>query len=186
VREFPLSLQERLETTVFGRALISAFLLVTLASIVFANLPQSKLRRDVLRADEYYLNAAGVDQTWSLFAPEPRRQSVALRARVQYANGSTHTWRVPRGDDLIGSYWDYHWQKWLEFVVDDNHADLWKPAAQFIARDCDGPGRRSVRVTLIRTISLNRPPGRHPDHTRGKTSAYYSLDITPAMLGRRR
>jgi hypothetical protein len=182
VRGFAPSLQERLEGSGFGRALISAFLLVTVASLVAVNLPDSKLSRKLLRVDGAYLNATGLDQTWGVFAPDPRRASIDLYARVHYANGSTQTWRMPSGGALIGSYWDYHWQKWLEFVVDDNHADLWKPAAEFIAGDRDRPGRRPVRVTLVRLTSFNRPPGHHPDHDPRVASAYYSLSITPAML----
>jgi hypothetical protein len=171
-------------TNVLGRALISAFLLLTLAAIVVTNLPQSKLRRDLLPVDERYLNTVGLDQAWRLFAPEPRRASIALHARVQYANGDTQIWPLPTGGDLIASYWDYHWQKWLEFVVLDSHAELWKPAAEFIARDRNAPGRRPVRVTLIRSTTPNYPPGSHPDHAPTRTSAYYSLGITPAMLAR--
>jgi hypothetical protein len=177
-------LQERFENSAFGRALISTFLAVTLAGMVVANLPQSKLRRDGLRVGGAYLNATGLDQSWRLFAPEPRRQSLALSARVEYASGGTRTWRLPRGNALIGSYWDYHWQKWLEFVLSNRHMNLWKPAAEFIARDSDGPGRRPVRVTLIRATSYNRAPGQHPDHNPRITSAYFSLRITPAMLAR--
>ena len=168
-----------------GRTLISALLVVTLASIVFANLPQSRLRRDVLNVDGAYLNATGLDQGWTLFAPNPRRQSIALFARVQFANGSTQTWRTPRGDPLAGNYWDSHWQKWVVFEVNGGHADLWKPAAEFIARDLAQPGRRPVRVTLIRLTSLNYPPGHHPDRGPNLATAYYSLRISPTMLARR-
>jgi hypothetical protein len=178
-------LQERVERSAFGRALISAFLLVTLISIVIANFPRSTLRRDVLRVSAPYLNATGLDQGWSLFAPNPRRQSIALYARVQFANGAAQTWGVPHGDPLTGNYWDSHWQKWVVFVVNGRHRDLWKPAAEFIARDLARPGRRPVRVTLIRQTSLNYPPGHHPDGGPNVATAYYSLAITPAMLASR-
>jgi hypothetical protein len=88
----------------------------------------------------------------------------------------------PTGGALVGGYWDYHWQKWLEFVLDVHHPQLWRPAAVFIAREDGQPGRRPVRVTLIRVTSLNEPPGHHPDHRPPVFSAYYSLAITPAML----
>lgn len=168
-------MQQRIESSRLGRALISALLLVTLASIVVVNLPGSKLRREALRAGGPYLNATGLDQSWKLFAPNPRRATIGLRARVEYANGETTTWRLPSGGNLVGSYWDYHWQKWLEFVVDDRHADLWKPAAEFIARDSRRNGQRPVRVTLIRLTSINYPPGRQPDHGPRVAAPYYSV-----------
>jgi len=155
---------------------------VTLASAVVANLPQSKLRRDALTVARPYLNATGLDQSWGVFAPEPRREPSALRARARFADGSTAVWRPPAGDALFGNYWDYHWQKWQEWVLDENHTQLWKPAAVFIARGRDRPGRHPVRVTLVRLTSRLKPPGHHPDHDRTVATSYYSLRITRAML----
>jgi len=150
---------------------------VTLASVVITNLPQSKLRRDALQVTQPYLNAIGLDQSWALFAPDPRRFSIALRARVLYADGTAETWRPPAGGALIDSYWDYHWQKWQEWVLDARERRLWRPAAEFIARDSARPGRRPVRVTLFRLTSVNNPPGRHPDHEPVISRPYYSLRI---------
>jgi hypothetical protein len=158
----------------------------TLAFAVFANFPQSELRRDVLRPGQPYLNALGLDQSWGVFSPNPRRESIALHAIVAYADGSTDTWRIPSGNRLTGSYWDYHWQLWQEWVLDEHHAQLWKPAAVFIARDRGRTGRYPVRVTLVRMTSFIEPPGHHPDQQRTVATPYYSLPITAAMLGRGR
>ena len=176
------SLQERFERSRFGRVLISAFLVVTLASAVAANLPRSRLRTDALRVGQPYLNATGLDQSWGVFAPDPRRESIALRAVVRYQDGSTGTWRTPTGNAVTGSYWDYHWQKWQEWVLDQNHPQLWRPAAVFIARERDRAGRQPVRVTLVRLTSVIEPPGHHPSHEPTVATPYYSLSITPAML----
>ena len=175
-------LQERIEQTRLGRLVITIFLLATVAGTIVVNLPRSTLRTDALTVGGRYLNLTGLDQSWSLFAPDPRRRSIAIEARVQYADGTAGTWRLPHGGALIGNYWDYHWQKWLEFVLDVRHPELWRPAAVFIARESNLAGRRPVRVTLIRVTSLNEPPGRTPDHSPAIASAYYSLRITPPML----
>ena len=159
------------------------FVIVTLASAVIANLPQSKLRRDAFTAARPYLNATGLDQSWGVFAPEPRRESVALRAVIRYADGGTYVWRPPSGDAFTGNYWDYHWQKWQEWVLDKNHQQLWRPAAVFIARDRDARGRHPVRVTLVRLTTQLNPPGHRPSHEPTVARPYYSVRITPAMLG---
>jgi hypothetical protein len=176
------SLQERLEWSRFGRALISVFLVVTLAGATLENLPQSRLRTDALRVAQPYLNATGLEQVWGVFAPEPRRESIALRALVSYANGSTQTWRTPTSNPVIGSYWDYHWQKWQEWALDENHRQLWRPAALFIARDVDRQGRHPVRVTLLRLTSIIEPPGHRPSHGPTVAKPYYSVRITPSDL----
>ncbi len=101
---------------------------------------------------------------------------------VRYGDGSTEIWRTPTGNNFTGSYWDYHWQKWQEWVLDQQHRQLWRPAAVFIARDRDRPARHPVRVTLLRLTSQIRPPGHHPASGPTVTTRYYSLPITPAML----
>ncbi|HKP88566.1 MAG TPA: hypothetical protein VJT75_01205 [Thermoleophilaceae bacterium] len=168
---------ERLEGTRQGRALISAFLIVTLVAVVVTNLPDSHLRRQVQRVSEPYLHATGLDQAWRLFGPEPRRYTIGLRASITYADGRGETWRPPAGGDLVDGYWDYHWQKWQEWVMDVRHRDLWRPAAEFVAREHRSAGRRPVRVTLVRVTSLNRPPGRGPDAEPAVAQPYYTLRL---------
>lgn len=175
-------MQQRLEQSRLGQALISAFLIVTLASAIVANLPRSRVRQDALTVTRPYLNATGLDQSWGVFAPEPRRESIALRGLVRYADGSTSRWRPPSGNALTGNYWDYHWQKWQEWVLDQNHRQLWRPAATFIARDRNAQGRRPVRVTLVRLTTHLNPPGQHPAREPTVATPYYSLRITPGML----
>jgi hypothetical protein len=150
---------------------------VTLVSVVATNLPRSELRRDILRAGAPYLNATGLDQSWALFGPEPRRFSIALRARLRYPDGTLETWRPPAGGDLIGGYWDYHWQKWQEWVLDERHGRLWRPAAEFVVRHRARRDSRPKRVTLLRLTTVNRPPGRDPDRGPTVWRPYYSLRL---------
>jgi hypothetical protein len=153
--------------------------------VVVENTPPSRLRQDVLQVGQPYLNAVGLDQGWALFAPDPRRRSIELRGVVRYANGASSTWRVPHSSALVGEYWDYHWQKWLEWVLDAQHTQLWRPAAIFIARSSHRPGWTPVRVTLVRVTTLNNPPGAGADRQPSVATPYYSLPISAAMLAPR-
>jgi hypothetical protein len=157
--------------------LISAFLVATLVSVVATNLPRSDLRREVMRAGGPYLNATGLDQSWALFGPEPRRFSIALRARLHYPDGGLETWAPPTGGALFGGYWDYHWQKWQEWVLDDRHRRLWRPAAEFVVRNRARRALRPSRVTLVRLTTVNNPPGAGPDHGPTVWRRYYSLRL---------
>jgi hypothetical protein len=150
--------QERIEASAVGRAFISAFVVVTIVGLIFWNLPQSKLRRQGLSVLGPYVRAVGLDQNWGVFAPDPRRTTLDFRARVQFADGTTEMWRVPRGGDLFGAYWDYRWLKWMEWATMDVHRQLWAPAADFIARDI-ADGRRPTRIQLIRRWYELPPPG---------------------------
>jgi hypothetical protein len=171
-------LQERLEARPAGRLLISAFLVVTLASIVVTNLPESRLHRDAMKAAGPLLRLTGLDQDWRVFAPDPRQTSLRIEARVRYDDGRVATWRPPSGGDLAGAYWDYRWRKWLENAIQDaKRRVLWKPAALFAAHELDGPGRRPRSVTLIRRWQDLRPPGAVPSARAWKQYAYYRLDL---------
>jgi hypothetical protein len=150
---------------------------VTLVAIVVTNLPHSDLRRQAMRAGAPYLNAVGLDQAWALFGPEPRRASIALRARIEYPDGTLETWQPPVGGDLAGGYWDYHWQKWQEWVLDERHRGLWRPAAEYAVHHRARRSLRPTRVTLVRLTSLNHPPGRGPDHGPYLWRPYYSLRL---------
>jgi hypothetical protein len=172
-------LQELLEARPGGRLLISAFILVTLAAVCITNLPESRLRREAMKAAEPFLGATGVDQNWRVFAPDPRQTSLRLEARVRYADGSSAVWRPPAGGDLVGAYWDYRWAKWLENVTQDaNRKVLWKPAALFIVRQMRGLGKRPRQVTLTRRWQDLRAPGAPGPDLRGwRSYDFYTLRL---------
>jgi hypothetical protein len=176
-------MQARLEARTWGRALITVFLVVTVVALVFWNMPDSRLRYRVLKVLQPYVFATGLDQNWSVFAPDPRRQVLDLNARIEYADGSAEIWKLPSGGALIGTYWDYRWRKWLEYVSSDAHQDLWKPAAIWIARYEADRSRRPVQVTLIRRWYEINPPGVKSKESKvWNEFEYYTLAITPAIL----
>jgi hypothetical protein len=146
--------QERLESSLAGRVLISIFIVVVLAGVIAWNLPAES---DLGRRSQYRLkpvvNAAGLDQTWAVFAPDPPRQEIELEARIAYADGTERTWRVPTGNALLGAYRDYRWLKWAEWMTSGSRVLLLKPAAAWIARQERLAGRRPVSVTLVRQVS---------------------------------
>lgn len=174
-------LQERFESSKLGRLLISAFLVPTLIFVAATNLPQSSLRHDVLKAGTPFLNATGLDQVWSVFAPDPRRVGLDLEAHIDYQDGTTSTWRWPHGGGLVDQYWDYRWQKWLENVILDARADqLWRPAATYIARHGAKPGSPPTRVTLVRRWYRLYPPGsRGRGRGKWRRYAYFKLNLMP-------
>ncbi len=144
--------QERLESSVGGRVLISVFILVLLAGVVAWNLPESELSRRSQYRLKPLMNASGLDQTWAVFAPDPPRQELRLEARVAYDNGTTRTWRVPTWDPVIGGYRDYRWLKWAEWMTSGSRALLWELGAAWIARQERRAGRRPVSLTLVRQV----------------------------------
>jgi hypothetical protein len=177
-----LSLQERFERTRAGRVLISLFLVVTLLTILTANLPASRLQDVLMKPDHTYLYGAGLDQNWGVFAPDPRSVTVDLRALVTFADGSQATWQVPRRNNVVGEYIDYRWLKWAEWTVQPAYSNLYRPAAIYAARRLATGGRVPVRVSLIDRSHPISPPGEIPDVEPVGDRTFYTLPITEAML----
>jgi hypothetical protein len=170
--------QQRLESSVGGRAAISLFLAVTVACLVFWNLPEeSAIHQEASKVVRPYMLATGLNQNWGVFAPNPRRVTLDFVARVEYADGSKETMNVPRGGRLIGSYWDYRWRKWYEYVREDRYEPLWLPAAAWFAGRAKKEGRQPVRVTLVRRWSPTLPPGDGPSHGPWQESAFYTYTV---------
>jgi len=166
--------QARLEQRPLVRYLLSVLVVFALAAIVQSNLRPSYLKGKLGDVTIGYTNAVGLDQDWSLFAPEPRKFTLALAAEVKYADGSQRIWTLPRGDNVTGAYWDYRWRKWVEYAVDERHRELWAPAADWIARDAAKPGTTVVRVTLLRDETPNNPPGQKPAEGNPTQARYFS------------
>ena len=169
-------MQERFESTSIGRAVISVFLLFTIIALIFWNLPDSELKERSLRVVRPYVNATGLNQNWGVFAPNPRRVTWDVYARVEFADGGETIWHVPRGDAVIGSYWDYRWRKWYELWVSDRE-ELRPAAAAYVARLHRDDDRRPVSVTLVRRTSQNLPPGPGPARSEWVENELYTLRI---------
>jgi hypothetical protein len=101
--------------------------------------------------------AAGLDQAWSVFAPEPLQHEVVFEAEVLYADGGRTVWRPPRRDPLLAPL-GYRLEMWTSRVVRDDDSQLWRPAASWIARRYADRARPPASVTLRRRWrSLPRP-----------------------------
>ncbi len=174
--------QEQFESSPTGRAVISGGLLFVLLAIAVANLPTSYIQIKLNTVVQPVRDGLGLDQDWSVFAPEPRRQTFELGARITYGDGSTDVWTVPTGDPFLAEYRVYHWQKWSEYARSDTKPALWEPLAAWIARTYDRPNRHPVDVTLVRRWYDINPPGAHPNRGPLNEYAYFSLKVTDAVL----
>jgi len=166
-------LVERFEASPLGRALLSAFLFVVLAAIVVVNLPQSKLRSTASDATDPVIDVLGLNQNWNVFAPDPRRESLGLRARVTFADGSETTWRPYVGGNLVGHYRDYRWGKYMENVRLDENRELWPGLAAWVARN-QAHGRRVRKVVLVRRWRELKPPGADANEGPQRSYLFYT------------
>lgn len=179
-------LQERVEGSTPGRVVISLAIMIVLVAVLVTNLPaNSSLRQSLAPRTQPILNAIGLDQNWGVFAPDPRRQVLDLRATINFPDGSSETWRFPVRDDLVGSYSDYRWQKLMENVINDNGGPLAVGAAIWIAREQRSRPERPTSVTLTKRVAELPPPGPQAgEPLRFTESVALNQRITAKMLDR--
>lgn len=166
-------MQSRIEGSRAGRIVISAALLFTVFALVVWNAPDSPLRRHLLVATGRYTAALGLDQNWAVFAPNPRTDSLKLIASVQFANGRSENWALPRGGSILGAYWDYRWLKWMEWTISPDNRPLWQATANYVARRLSRPGTPVSRVFLAEETSTNNPPGARPSAEPWFTTTFF-------------
>ncbi len=162
--------------------LISVFVVVTLLTVLTANLPASRLQSLLMRADHPYLNGLYFSQNWGVFAPDPRQQTVHLLAHVTFSDGSHETWQIPARNAAVGEYIDYRWRKWEEWIVSPAYAFLYRPGAIYAARRLATPERRPVQVALIDRSHPITPPGQPSFPAPSTERPFYTTRITEAML----
>jgi hypothetical protein len=171
-------MQEKLEAARVGRLLISAFVIVTVGSLIVWNMPSSKLREEAMRAARPFVYAIGLDQNWAVFAPNPRSVTLEMYARVTYADTSRVVRRFPSGGPVFGAYRDFRWRKWAEWATQDANKSLWAPAAKYVAHNEIEAGRHAVRVDLVRRWHEIFPPGSHPARGPWKEYTFFSARLS--------
>ena len=107
-----------------------------------------------------------------MFAPEPRKFSVGLYARVSYADGREEIWAPPARGQLLAPYRTYRWQKFVERARADDNPQLWEATARWLTREL-GPG--VVKVVLVRTFQEAVTPGSGGVRKRPAEFSYYTL-----------
>jgi hypothetical protein len=176
-------MQERLEATAWGRILISAFIVVTLFSVITVNLYSSDLERQFLRVAKPVIYITGLDQGWDVFSPNVRQESIMFEAQIHYADGTGTTWTIPSGGSVFGAYWDYRWRKWAELMILGYEPRELESAARWIARSHADAGHQPVRIQLVERQSLLTVPGTKPSHGPWITRPFYTLDLRTGQNG---
>jgi len=172
------TVQETLEKSIAGRVLLSVGVLIVVASLVIVNLPESQLRRDVVRPARAIAIGTSLEQSWGVFAPDPRRQVIELEARLRFADGTTRVWHPPSSGRSWGAYRTYRWRKWVENARSDDNKSLWEPTALFAARQFAHAGRFPVTVSLVRRWYDLAPPGAvHAGHAPWQEFSYYTVQL---------
>ncbi|MGQ0830726.1 MAG: hypothetical protein ACT4OV_03525 [Microthrixaceae bacterium] len=157
-----------------GRLAIAVAIALVLLAEAGTNLPASSLQRRVGPTASRIVQWAAFEQTWAVFAPNPRDTSLDLEAEVTFADGTTALWTMPDGPIVGTNLRYYRWRKWLEWVRADAQWTLWEPTARWIASEHAGRASPVVQVDLIRRFHRNLVDGPQPPW---RSFTYYSLRL---------
>jgi hypothetical protein len=168
---------ERRDVSPRRRIAITMFVVVTLGAVLAQNMPDSAIRSGLMVVARPYSQLTGLDQSWSIFSPNPRRESVHILARVERADGSVALRAVPTGAGP-SEYWHYRWQKYEETLSEPGGRILWRPYAEWVVGQDQREGGEPVRVTLVRRASMNPPPGPQPDALPFVDEDFYTAQVS--------
>jgi hypothetical protein len=168
------NLSEKFERSSWGQLVVSAAIVLLLLSEVGTHLPASAIQDQVGKGANEIIRIFASEQSWGVFAPDPRSTSLKLEARVHFDDGTTTTWTIPEGSRVVGNLRYYRWRKWLERVRDDGYSSLWEPTARWVASLYDDEPSPVVKVELVRLFHENSVVGPQPPY---EDFTYYTLDL---------
>jgi hypothetical protein len=159
-----------------SRIVLSLWLIAIVVVIVAGNFSDIGVEGRVREATQPIRTITGLNQTWGVFAPNPRGTSQYVDGRVDFDDGTSATYPIPKRRGL-GAYVDYRWHKFQERLFPDDGAHLWSGYAEYLADRGRDSGRNPVRVTLIRRWAEPLPPGPGPEHGPWHEQPVFVLDL---------
>ena len=168
-------LSQRIERSPVAQVLISIVIVLVLLAEVATHLPGgSAVHQSVSRPANQLIRIFAAEQSWGVFAPNPRSTSLAIEARVTFADGTTARWELPQGAAIGANLRYYRWRKGLERARSDSYKSRWEPTARWIASLHDDGPSPVVQVELIRRFHANALVGPQPPW---ESFTYYTLRL---------
>lgn len=153
---------------IFKKGLVSLFIAVHCVMMFTSALPDRSVVGDrILQFLAPYHVFFGLDQTWSMFAPNPSAMNSYLDAVITFADGSTERWTFPRASQIDGlerfTAGERYRKYQQENLVPMENAELWFDLSRFVERDVNtiekyGRGRQFAEVHFYRHYNVIMPP----------------------------
>ena len=152
-------LQRRFEGSAIGEALIGALIALVLLIGIAWNLPASEIKNRLVPVLKPVAIAAGADQVWQMYSPNPVRRLEVVEVHVTMADGSDRVWTLQRGDLVIGPFTWYRWQKLKEQLV--REPPIRAEFARWVVRELAPPPNQPTFVEMTLRSTDMPPPGEH-------------------------
>lgn len=145
---------------------VGALLALIVLIAVVSNLPAgSSLKQSLSPVLTPIAMATGLEQYWSMYAPNPPQRLEELEVHVAMADGVDRVWKLPLDNDpVVGVAVSHRWRKLRETLYSDARS---RPAlAHWVVDQVTGPAERAVGVQIIVRTERLLAPGQSG---RGKT-----------------
>ncbi len=165
------TIQERFEGTTIGQALISALVVAIVLIGIVWSIPSSAIKRTTFPAARPAGVIAGLDQSWSIFAPNPPTVRESISVHVFMPDGSDRVWTVPEGIPVIGQFTSYRWQKLEENLLHTQGISA-PDFVHWVVRDVTFPQERPARVQVVLESQSMNSPGSDAAQSTERTIVY--------------
>jgi hypothetical protein len=168
------TLQMRFEESVAGQIAISGLVAAIVLVGIAWNLPDSPIKRSVLPFLEP-TTVVNLNQSWSVYAPSPRRRLETVEVHVTMADGAKRVWMLKSGTRVDRLFGSSHWERLIEYSVLDG--SVRQGVSRWVAREVTGPSERAVHVAMILWTKPLSAPGEQPSQATA-TKVIYEEDLT--------
>lgn len=147
---------------------ISVFIAFHLMLILTASFPdRSELGRLILRTFGDYFDFVGLEQPWSMFAPNPMSLNSYVEAEIYFTDGSKEKWSLPRptqmngADKVIGG--DRYRKFTQEYLMPEKNEEIWFDVARYVTRhvnkiEASGRKREVEKLQFFRYYNYVEDP----------------------------
>jgi hypothetical protein len=143
-------------------ALVALIVLIAVVSNLPAN---SALKQSLEPVLTPIAMATGLEQYWSMYAPNPPQRLEEHEVHVLMADGADRVWTLPLDQDpVVGVAISHRWRKLRETLYGDARS---RPAlAHWVINQVSTPSERAVGVQMIvHTQTLSAPGQNTPPQT---------------------
>lgn len=165
---------------IIKKAFISVFIVIHLMIMIAAGLPdRSAVGKEILGTMRSYQIFFGLDQSWSMFAPNPASKNSYMDAIITFKDKTTEKWTFPRASHLEG------WERFTsgerlrkyqqENLVPLQKMELWYDLAHFLEKEINkiekkGKGRVIDQIQFFRHFNIVKSPTeKFVEHGRAST-----------------
>jgi hypothetical protein len=155
---------------------ISVMIVAVLVIGVVGNLPDASLTRAVTPAVDTVAVPLGLEQNWSMYAPNPPRRQENIEVHIAMADGTEKVWTLPRLNPVFGVAFSHRWRRFKESLLTEKQ--LRPDFVHWVVREMTTPGDHPIRADLLLLTEKIPPPGVSGD---GATNVetLYTENLTP-------